>query len=294
MGRSTKINKTVNKPLIKKQPSCLKKAAVTGVLLALAALVLKYGVFKLLDRTEDINIDIEYIASFPTQNIWNDKIDVCTPMKAFGVDYISEENEALRYRKNYVIFQGFHKNTLVSSVFISALYYRSNDPQSLERHPVFEVYNLYVNPKYRGRRQSVMHLYKTLQYLQTVYNVTEDTLIGLHISPKDKFMEVAYALYRTIGFVRGSWCVYGPNDYRDEYDKLLDIPYMDDVIEELILTKKFPLSSEGEEQKYFCMFTSLKYFFKEAEDPFFTKNHYAQYIWQGKKIRKLLESRYQY
>lgn len=270
----------------------LRSLAVGAVGVALACfLALKYwepGAIQL------DGVEIEYQTSFPTQRIWKDDIDIPAVMKCFDVPAMTKEEEIAEYRSRYVIVQGLHQKTVVSSVFILPLYYQHSDPILPQRYPAFEVYNVYVNPRYRGRRQSIRHLYTALKYLQQVYEVDDNTLIGLHISPKDASMEVAYALYRTAGFIRGSLAAYGPCDYRRSYDELLNLPYVDDVVS-ACLEDPATIGDQGEQpQKYICLFTSLRYFFDEVENPFFTKEHYQQYLWQGRLIRRMLEAKFVY
>jgi len=236
---------------------------------------------------------LRYVVSFPHLYKEPSEVDIGTPMRAFSK--IMSEKEVSAYRRNYVVFQAKKGADLVASVFIRPVLYRGSDPGARLQRPICEVYNVYVSPKHRGKKRSVTHIKEALSYVQWVYDIPDTSLVGLHISPKDRMMEKAYALYRTSGFVKGSFSTDGPPDYRERCEELDRMEYADDAIEKhpYFFKKYYGRQTENGE-KYFCMFTPLREFYRAAEKSYFTKEDYLLYLKQGQRLRRMLESLYRY
>lgn len=131
----------------------------------------------------------------------------------------------------YAIAQIKRGRELVASVFIRRNVYFGRGPPAKEeeggggggetRNPwtlkreALEFYSLYVAPKHRRRGYAKRLLRSGVEAVLARYRSdAQQTILGLHVSPHDRHMEAAYALYRGLGFNKGAFVRYGPADLK--------------------------------------------------------------------------------
>ncbi|KAI5180913.1 hypothetical protein NEOKW01_1154 [Nematocida sp. AWRm80] len=276
----------------KKRPTYIK------YYLAITMSVIGIVILHILSRkkvvvTKEFIDKLECIVSFPNKT--NPEVSLKEPLMAFGTNNIDKETEKV-YLNTYVIVQRFYGKQLVSSVFIAPLNYKSIVKNSPNRLPVLEVFNLYVNPRFRGKRASIYHLYKTIKLLCQVYEIDPEAgYIGLHISPSDKHMEKAYSLYRTSGFTKGIFTPMGMSYFHNGYELIYSLPSLESSINGLIKKKDTPeVKAEDPQMKYLTMFTPINEFLKAVELSPYTKKEYLKHYDKAMELRSVLESLYTY
>ncbi|KAI5185267.1 hypothetical protein NEHOM01_0725 [Nematocida homosporus] len=288
-------------------------AAIFGILMAGGGLI----VFRKLAVVFDSPLD--YVISFPSEKTWKHKLYLREPVAEFVKRDLSEEELEHHFRRHYVIVQALKKNELVASVFLLPKYYQTSDTANPERYPVFEIYNVYVSPKHRGKRLSTKHLYTTFKYLQTVYNVDNSTLVGLHISPIDTHMPVAYALYRSSGFTNAAFSPYGPPSFQRRYEDIKTIPLADYTVNQFLLAKippkkqNDPPAANGNEKenekendptdgsnqpvvedRFLTFFADLETFYSAVDNPTYTSSEFQTFVKKGARLQKKLLSVFKY
>lgn len=243
----------------------------------------------------DINLqELEYIVSLPsdTRKL---PLQLADPVKEFNQSYSEKHIEAVRKRN--VIVQSFYKGKLVANVFIVP--YRYTDSASSENNLVlvFEIYNVYVAPKYRGKRLSIPHLYRTCKMLKEVYRVTDTRkcFLSLHISPMDKDMDKAYALYRTNGFLYGLFTDEGSYSIRNKAEVFINPKSVDSVVtNHPYYNKEYTGEKQITGPKYLTMFTNIETFFKTVEMKAYTKSDYNYHKKKVQNLKKPLLQQYKY
>lgn len=295
MSRSKRgPRKPQNRKGKQKSASFLKQNAMYFIASALVLAALAYLIaakvvhFGDAPDSPEEDASIEYVVSFPSDKSVNEKIDLETLFSAFGKRLVTEKDKEY-FRNTYVIIQARKKGDLVANVCIIPTYYKSSKPEEQAvRVPVFEAYYIYVSPKFRGRRESIRHLFRSAKYLQSVYNLQDtQTFLVLHVSPKDEDMEVAYALYRTSGFARGAYVSFGPSEYRENVSGLLEMKSIEEAVKDYD-----QISEKG--KKYLAMICTLRDFYDTYRIQPYTKREYKQQLRAAAKMREVLEMHHTY
>ncbi|KAI5190281.1 hypothetical protein NEMIN01_0980 [Nematocida minor] len=259
----------------------------------LCALVFMYSLCDFKAKKIDFN-DLEYVIALPSDRS-EIPLDLKDPILAFKQTFSKEEIE--RVRRRYVIIQSKYKNKLVANVFIIPQYYRNSSNTRDGFFLCFEIYNVYVAPKYRGQKLSVPHLYRSFKLLKEIYRVKrkQKSYLLLHISPKDKDMSKAYALYRTNGFMHGLFTQYGSYSLRKRSEVFSDPQSIDSVV------RNYPYYNseyKGEPltggDKFISMFTEMDTFFTTVEMNAYTKRDYEFHKNSAEKLRKPLLKQHKY
>lgn len=246
---------------------------------------------------EEIDLNkLEYVIGLPSDKS-NLSLILKEPIMEFKKDFTEEDIKFARTR--YAIVQSKYKDELVANVFIAPVHYQDSRRSPSGLSMCFEVYNMYVAPKYRGRSLSISHLYRSLKLLKEIYKVDpkQRSYIILHISPKDRNMDKAYALYRTNGFVHGLFTQHGSYSLRNRSEEFLRPRSIDTVVKEYLQERsKAPQRMDALEDgdKFLCMFTRLEDFFKTVEMSPYTKKDYEHHKKNIEHIRKPLLEQYNY
>ncbi|KAH9385450.1 uncharacterized protein NEMAJ01_0346 [Nematocida major] len=237
---------------------------------------------------------LEYIVSLPSDTRQH-PLQLEAPIREFRGTCTEKDKHIAR--KRYVIVQSRYKKTLVCSAFVVPYHYRGSDEAPESLFLVFEVYSVYVNPKYRGKRLSISHLYRTFKMLRKVYGVKkgEKCYLALHISPMDRDMDKAYALYRTNGFVNGMFTEDGPYSLRKKSELLMGAGSIDTALANYpYYNQEYTGKKMESGPRFLTMIAGLDVFFKTVEMNAYTKSDYNYHRRKAEKLRKPLLQQYVY
>lgn len=79
-----------------------------------------------------------------------------------------------------------------------------------------------VTEKYRGLGLSYEIMKKSIEHLKKTYNLEDDTVLALHVSPFDKLMPVATRVYYRMGFKQGMFITREPKEMLYRLDELVE------------------------------------------------------------------------
>ncbi|KAI5146722.1 hypothetical protein NEAUS04_1230 [Nematocida ausubeli] len=275
----------------KNKSKSTRKLFVTAAI-SITALVLLF-MWNSGDREVDFN-KLEYIVSLPSDDA-KPKLFLKEPIRAFNTSATEEDIDYLRNR--YVIVQSTYKGKLVASVFINPYHYRSSNSSPSGLVLGFEVYNMYVSPRYQGKQLSINHLYRTLKLVKNIYSVKkgESAYVILHVSPLDRDMSKAYALYRTHGFVHGLFTEHGPYSLRKRSEIFFRPASLDFIIENYpYYTKDYTGTRSTKGPKFLTLFAKVDDVLQAAEINAYSKNEYTKHKEKVEHLRKPLLAQYTY
>ncbi|KAM0679682.1 hypothetical protein GINT2_002090 [Glugoides intestinalis] len=177
----------------------------------------------------------------------------------------------------YDVFIILDDKKLVASVYVYA-----EKGYSLKDRKAFDFLSFYyfmVSPQYRGQGFSYRLMLDSVNFLKKHYNLKEDAILALHVSPEDALMPIAAKTYYRLGFKTGVFVSNGPSDMAKSVDKL--IVHSKDMLE----------VAENEELGYgkgpfFMMWCRLKDFkqYKAIPQNFMEKSRKLYEIMSKRKI----------
>ncbi|EIJ94901.1 uncharacterized protein NEPG_00426 [Nematocida parisii ERTm1] len=263
-------------------------AIITGIAFALA-----YALFKYMSVPFDLD-NLEYVISIPS-DAKNRKVNLNEPLSAFNIPLNARAIEYVE--KKYVIVQSMHRGRLVASVFVFPYHYRNSEDSPSGLVLGFEIYNMYVSPRYRGKGVSINHLYRTFMLLKKIYQADNGipSYIVLHVSPIDKDMEKAYALYRTNGFVHGLFTENGPYSLRKRSEVFLERKSLESVIENSpYYSSEYTGERSASGDKFLTMYTDINTFLRSAKINAYSKNEYNRHKERAARLKESLLKRFIY
>ncbi|TBU15080.1 putative acetyl-transferase [Hamiltosporidium tvaerminnensis] len=151
--------------------------------------------------------------------------DMLNIYKEFNLDLKKEEIFGDVQRFN--VFQYRNNKELIASLFINLDTYYGMKNKNIISCPIMEIYSVFVDEKYRGKKIGPKLILESVKFLKNMYKLNDDTLVALHLNPKDKMMNVSYSIYIKMGFDKSSFVTNGPNFF--QY-KLEEIPNLIDPV----------------------------------------------------------------
>lgn len=287
----------------RKEKNYVWKLIISAVLLSLLATAI-YAVTIFLHRKTRLQIeapivyeDLEYVISFPNSGKVNEKIEIDEVVAEFGIFNLTKEQKKRNYLNHYVIVQAKRNNELVCSVFALPVYYKNSNSEDKKRYKVVEIYCLFVSKRFRGQGIAMKHLYTTMNYLEKIYSLESNALIGLHLSPVDKTMEKAFALYRITGFTNGEFSELGPPSYKNCYEKINKMPLIDYSINAFLIANHSDVRADKKKKpsgQFLTTFTTLSTFYNTYKTGSYSKSAYLYYVDKGKKLKRVQLAYYSY
>lgn len=125
-----------------------------------------------------------------------------------------------------------------------------------KEYAMISMYSFTVPEKYQGQGLSNRLLTDTLEYMKKRYKLAPDTLITLHLSPKDAKMPIAGRIYYSFGLTRGLFIKSDPRELAHSLDRLFDASR--DMLD--VINGKETGDGDGH---YFMLFCKLKDFGKK-------------------------------
>ena len=79
-----------------------------------------------------------------------------------------------------------------------------------------------ITDQYKGKGLSNMLLEESIKYLKKRFNLSNDTIIALHLSPADEKMPLAAKIYYSYGFHKGLFIEYDPKEMLHSVERLFN------------------------------------------------------------------------
>lgn len=136
--------------------------------------------------------------------------------------------------------------------------------------PFISFYCVSILGEYKGKGLCKKFFIDVINNLKEKYKLPEDSILTLHISPKDIDMPISMRVYYKLGFKNGIFCKHGPSDYRYKIDDMFK--YSIDLYE----IADNPEKGNGE-GFYVLLYCKLSDFGKNYISP-------ANYMEKGKKL----------
>ncbi|KAF7683216.1 hypothetical protein TCON_1570 [Astathelohania contejeani] len=161
----------------------------------------------------------------------NDMYELLYNEFLYKTDDKTESKDRFLYDVNrYTIFQLRNNGKLIGSLFVDEKqYYGTDKAKELKKmtdhyeKPLkcIEIYSLAIVPEYRKQGYARNLLENVVNWYDKNREVD---LIALHLDPKDKMMEYAFALYTSLGFHYASFVKDGPSDYFYKAEQIFLLP----------------------------------------------------------------------
>ncbi|KAI4293544.1 hypothetical protein PAPHI01_2818, partial [Pancytospora philotis] len=88
--------------------------------------------------------------------------------------------------------------------------------------PFISFYAVFVADDYRGRGICGNFMKQIVAHLERKYALPAHTMLTLHLSPTDVCMPIAAHTYYKLGFTRGTYTPYCPNDFQYAIGNFID------------------------------------------------------------------------
>lgn len=181
------------------------------------------------------------------------------------------DTDTIKYFSNYDIFMFLDRKNLAAFLITNM-----EKCYSISSRKIFDFVSFYfctVPDSYRGRGLSYKIIDETVRYLKKTCDLKDDTVLALHVSPKDEMMPVAAKVYYSMGFRRGIFVESSPLEMVYQIDTLFE--KSKDLIE--VVDDEEKAYGKG---YYFMMYCRLKDFnkFRAASNEIL-----------GEKTRRLFE-----
>lgn len=181
-----------------------------------------------------------------------------------------------RHGNSMDIFQYKAEEELVGSVFlVRETFYGEAEGRLVSKHVVL-IYSMYVSERYRGQGHSGRLLRSAAESLDRHYGLGGDFLLGLHVDPKDRDMELAFALYYNLNFRRGGLSMTDPQSKKYLLEEFLGYGDPCDAIDGV-----GEAGGAGRYMVMFCRYSQLGACEKVG---------YGKLMEYGARLRSILES----
>lgn len=134
--------------------------------------------------------------------------------------YIHKSNDPLVENMDLNVFMFLNGRELASYIQIDlgTCYSRS----SRTKLPYLNLFCVTVTEGYRNQGLSYRVILESLEYLKKRHSLSKECIVALHLSPDDEKMPVAARAYYQLGFKKGVFSRYGPQEYTFKMDDLLN------------------------------------------------------------------------
>lgn len=109
--------------------------------------------------------------------------------------------DTIKYFDDYDIFMFLDQKKLAA--FLATNMTKCYSVSTRKSLDFISFYYCAITDPYRGQGLSYRIIQEAVKYLKDTYNLTGDTVLALHVSPKDEMMPVAAKVYYSIGFKKG-------------------------------------------------------------------------------------------
>jgi hypothetical protein len=135
--------------------------------------------------------------------------------------------------------------------------YKCSDGVKIIERDVIEIYCLYVSEKYRMKGYGTKLLKESIEYLKGYYNLNDDTILGLHLDPKDKMMSCSYGIYVKLGFNKACISKVGPPVLKKRVEKFDHLMCPEELV--------CKIKDVKEKGHFFAMFCKIDEFAKSKK-----------------------------
>lgn len=133
--------------------------------------------------------------------------------------YVRKSKDPLGENMDMNVFMLLSGRKLASyiQVSLSTCYFQS----SRTRLPYLSLFSVTVTNEYRCQGLSYRIIIESLEYLKKRHRLAKNCIVALHLSPDDKKMPIAAKAYYRLGFRKGVFSKYGPQEYVFKGEDLL-------------------------------------------------------------------------
>jgi len=135
--------------------------------------------------------------------------------------YFNDRNfDAVSEATRSSIFMYLDKDKLAG--FVSIDLKSAYDQNKKETIPYINIYMVTIIEEYRGQGLAKKIIVEAVEHLKKMHSLPKETIIALHLSPKDPCMPIAGLAYYKLGFRKGVFSDVGPVEYQHKINQLLE------------------------------------------------------------------------